>query len=94
MSIANSETYGFFHNKREQLLALSSGDSFLSLLAGDGTHNAHGNTSSFFDYLDIAGIQFTDSGKTRFLICTARKSVTITAIRRDGIVPRQGEYHE
>jgi hypothetical protein len=93
-SAANFETGAFFHRKREQLLALPSGDSFLSLLSPGGTNTGHGITASFFDYLEIAGIQFTGSGKPRFLISNARKSVTITAIRRERISSRQGENHE
>jgi hypothetical protein len=61
------------------------------LLSQDETNSGHRITASFFDYLGIAGIQFTDSGKTRFLIGNPRKNVTITAIRREKIINRQGE---
>jgi hypothetical protein len=87
----DSETYAFFHKKRELLLSLPSGDSFLSLFVRDGADGTRGIIASFFDFLGIAGIQFSDSGRTRFLISNARKSVTITAIRRGNIIPRQGE---
>jgi hypothetical protein len=90
-AIGDSETVSFFHKQRERLLTLPSGDSFISLLAGK--NNDKTLTASFFDFLGIAGIQFTDSGETRFLIGNARKSITITAIRRDTIITRQGENH-
>jgi hypothetical protein len=91
--LADSETTSFLHQQREQLLALPSGTAFLSLLSQDGTKGDHRITASFFDYLGIAGIQFTDSGKTRFLISNARKSAAITAIRRETASSRQGENH-
>ncbi|MDR1105785.1 MAG: hypothetical protein LBL44_05455, partial [Treponema sp.] len=82
-AVADSETHAFFHQQREQLLALPSGNSFLELLSQNGMNSDHRIAASFFDYLEIAGIQFTDSGETRFLISNARKSVAITAIRRE-----------
>jgi hypothetical protein len=93
-SIADEETYTFFHQQREQLLLLPSGDSFISLLKSSAGNKADTLIASFFDYLGIAGIQYTDSGETRFLIGNARKSITITAIRRERIITRQGENHE
>jgi hypothetical protein len=90
--ITVSETHSFFHTQRELLLALPSGDSFISLLTGKNSEGAI--IASFFTYLEIAGIQFNDCGKSRFLLFDTRKSITITAIRREKIMRRQGESHE
>jgi hypothetical protein len=92
--ISTGETHTFFHTQRELILALPSGDSFISLLAGRGMNKDSARITSFFDFLGIAGTQFDDSGETRFLIGNAGKSITITAIHREMITPRQGEPHE
>ncbi|MDR0601516.1 MAG: hypothetical protein LBG42_03975 [Treponema sp.] len=92
--ITGLESVSFFHKKRELLLALPLGDSFVSLLTDRTANNCGDVITSFFNYLGIAGIQFTDSGETRFLIFNAGKSVTITAIRREKKIYRQGENLE
>jgi hypothetical protein len=50
--------------------------------------------TSFFNFLGIAGIQFEDSGETRFLIGNARTGVTVTSLHRERILPGQGEHYE
>jgi hypothetical protein len=89
---SDSEMYSSFHNLRERLLALPSGGSFMPLLTRSNNDGAI--TASFFDFLGIAGIQFTDSGGTRFLIANARKNIAITSIHRERITARMGENHE
>jgi hypothetical protein len=84
---ADYETHSFFHQRRETVLALPSGDSFLSLLTANGTCADPARTASFFDHVGIAGIEFDDSGGTRFLIFNARKSITITSVRRERTAP-------
>jgi hypothetical protein len=81
--IAESETVLFFHKQRELLLALPSGDSFISLLSGRAGTDRGAVIASFFDFLGIAGIRFTDSGETRFLIVNAGKNAAITSIHRE-----------
>ena len=88
---ADSETAAFFHQQREQILALPSGDSFISLLTERAGNNNGAVIASFFDFLGIAGIQFADSGETRFLIFNTAKNIAITSIHREKIKSRQGE---
>jgi len=80
--LATTETISFFHSKRELLLALPSGESFFSLCTNIGKNFDKSVYASFFEYVDIPGIQFNESGETRFLIFNARKTIIITAIYR------------
>jgi hypothetical protein len=92
--ITDSETHSFFHKQRELILALPSGNSFISLLADRGKNNDATVFSSFFDYLGIDGIRFDDFGKTRFLIFNARRSITITSICREKKTGGKEKHYE
>jgi hypothetical protein len=92
--LTTTETISFFHSRRELLLTLPSGESFFSLCNNNGINLDKSVYASFFEYVNIPGIQFTESGETRFFIFNARKTISITAIYRAKINICKGEDNE
>jgi hypothetical protein len=81
-TLSNEETAAFFHEKRNTLLSLPSGDALVSFVTGKARKEPE-ILPAYFSALGIAGIVDEADGNTTFLVFNPRASIKILSIRRE-----------
>jgi hypothetical protein len=84
-SLAAGETAAFYHEKRNTLLSLPSGDSLVSFVTGKARKEPE-ILPAYFSALGIAGLIEESGGETEFFVFNPRASVKIISIHRDTII--------
>jgi hypothetical protein len=82
-ALSNEETTAFYHEKRNTLLSLPTGEVLVSFVKEKAAHKTQEALSAYFSALDISGIVDETDGNTTFLIFNPRASIKILAIHRD-----------
>jgi hypothetical protein len=77
------ETAAFYHEKRNILLSLASGEAIISFAREKAAHKAPQVLPAYFSALDVSGIIDEADGDTVFLIFNPRASIKILSIHRD-----------
>jgi hypothetical protein len=81
--VSNEETTAFYHEKRNTLLSLATGEALVSFVKEKAAHKTREALPAYFSALDISGIADETDGNTAFLIFNPRASIKILAIHRD-----------
>jgi hypothetical protein len=82
--LSHEETAAFFHEKRNTLLSLPSGDALISLVTGKARKEPE-ILAAYFSSLGISGLIDGGEGETAFLVFNPRARVKIISIHRDTI---------
>jgi hypothetical protein len=82
-ALTAEETAAFYHEKRNMLLSLPSGDAIISLVTGKAKEPKM--LPAYFSALGISGVIDETGGNITFLIFNPRASVRILSIHRDTI---------
>jgi hypothetical protein len=81
--LSNEETTAFYHEKRNTLLSLATGEMLISFIKEKAAHKIQEALPAYFSALDISGIVDETDGNTTFLIFNPRASIKIRAIHRE-----------
>jgi hypothetical protein len=81
--LSTEETLAFFHEKRNTLLALASGETLLSSVREKATLKEPEVIPAYFSALNISGVIDETDGNTTFLIFNPRASIKILSIHRE-----------
>jgi hypothetical protein len=81
--LSNEETTAFYHEKRNTLLSLATGEALVSFVKEKAAHKTQEALPAYFSALDISGIVDETDGSTTFFIFNPRASIKIFAIHRD-----------
>jgi hypothetical protein len=81
--LSGGETTAFYHEKRNMLLSLASGEALASFVAEKAANKEPEALPAYFSALGISGIIDETAGNTVFLIFNARASIKILSIHRD-----------
>jgi hypothetical protein len=81
--LSNEETTAFYHEKRNTLLSLATGETLISFVKERAAPNIQEALPAYFSALDISGIIDETDGNTAFLIFNPRASIKILSIHRD-----------
>ena len=81
----NEETAAFYHEKRNILLSLATGEALIKLVTEKATNKEPEVLPAYFSALGISGILDEADGNTVFLIFNPRASIKILSIHRSGI---------
>ncbi|MDR2071506.1 MAG: hypothetical protein LBP81_08860 [Treponema sp.] len=81
--LSAEETLAFFHEKRNTLLALASGETLISFVKEKATRKEPEIVPAYFSALGISGIMDEADGNMTFLNFNPRASIKILSIHRD-----------
>ena len=81
----NEETTAFYHEKRNILLSLATGEALIKLVTEKATSKEPEVLPAYFSALGISGILDEADGNTVFFIFNPRASIKILSIHRSGI---------
>jgi hypothetical protein len=81
--LSAEETLAFFHEKRNTLLGLASGETFINFVKEKATRKEPEVVPAYFSSLGISGILDEADGNMTFLIFNPRASIKILSIHRE-----------
>jgi hypothetical protein len=81
--LSAEETLAFFHEKRNTLLALASGETLISFVREKATRKEPEALPAYFSALGISGALDEANGNTVFFIFDPRASIKILSIHRE-----------
>jgi hypothetical protein len=90
-SLSDEETAAFYHEKRNILLSLATGEALIKLVTEKATLKEPEVLSAYFSALDISEILDEAEGNTTFLIFNPRASIKILSIHRDTVTSNTRE---
>jgi hypothetical protein len=82
-ALSAKETLAFFHEKRNTLLALASGETLISFVKEKATRKEPEVVPAYFSVLGISGVLDEADGNMTFLIFNPRVSIKILSIHRE-----------
>jgi hypothetical protein len=89
--LSAEETAAFYHEKRNILLSLATGEAFINFVAGKAARKEPEVLPTYFSALGISGILDEADGNTMFLIFNPRASIKILSIHRDTVTSKTRE---
>jgi hypothetical protein len=92
-ALTAEETAAFFHEKRNTLLSLPSGEALISFVRGKTAHKEPAVLPSYFSALGISGIIDGSDGSAMFHIFNPRASIKIISIHRDATTHHETLIH-
>ncbi|MDR2741496.1 MAG: hypothetical protein LBB98_04990 [Treponema sp.] len=81
--LSAEETLVFFHEKRNTLLALASGETLINFVKEKATRKEPEVIPAYFSALNISGVIDETDGNTTFLIFNPHASIKILSIHRE-----------
>jgi hypothetical protein len=84
-NLTGEEMTAFYHEKRNILLSLASGEAFINFAAKKAAHQEPEVLPTYFSALGISGLIDETAGNTVFRIFNPRISIKILSIHRDVI---------
>jgi hypothetical protein len=81
------ETEAFYHEKRNILLSLATGEELINFVAGKATSKEPEVLPAYFSAFGISGLIEETDGNTVFRVFNPRASVKILSIHRDAVIP-------
>jgi hypothetical protein len=83
--LSSEETLAFYHEKRNTLLALASGETLISFVREKAARKEPEVLPAYFSTFGVSGILDETDGNTTFLIFNPRASIKILSIHREGL---------
>ena len=91
-SLTFEETTAFYHEKRNTLLCLTTGEALINFVAEKAARKEGEVLPAYFSALGISGILDETEGNTVFHIFNPRASIKIVSIHRDTLTyPKRGK---
>jgi hypothetical protein len=81
--LSGEETTAFYHEKRNTLLSLASGEALAGFVKEKAAHKRREAVPAFFSALGISGVLDEAGGNTAFLVFNPRASIKILSIHRE-----------